>query len=244
MRIAHQISLTSMTPQLSQRLLAIADMIVPQSFVVDIGTDHALLPIYLLQTKKICTAYAVDKSSKALRQAEKNISLFLNSKQCLAIQSDGFTNLHYNNPAVICIAGMGGQTILSILQQGLEEKDAQNTQKNPIQEIIIQPNKNIPLVRKTLSQWNWFLTQETITKERNLFFITMKWIRPKESTQSNLSQREVFLGPHLLKEKSQTYMEWLQQEQNRLLTIQKHSGIHFSQEHQRLLGWIQEALLT
>ncbi len=68
-----------MLPQLSQRLLTIANMVSQDSFVVDIGTDHGLLPIYLLCSDRVSKAYAVDKSPKALLQAKKKTSLYFQS---------------------------------------------------------------------------------------------------------------------------------------------------------------------
>ena len=65
-----------MLPQLSHRLLTIANMISQDSFVIDIGTDHGLLPIFLICSGRVHEAYAVDKSSQALQQAKKNISRF------------------------------------------------------------------------------------------------------------------------------------------------------------------------
>ena len=84
-------------------------------------------------------AYAVDKSPKALQQAKKNISRFSINNHCRAIQSDGFVNLHYTKKATVCLAGMGGQTMVSILQRGLDTK---YQSCHPIHEIIVQPNKS------------------------------------------------------------------------------------------------------
>ena len=54
-------------------------MVLQDPFVVDIGTDHGLLPVYLLCSGKSHEAYAVDKSPKALQQAKKNILSIFNS---------------------------------------------------------------------------------------------------------------------------------------------------------------------
>lgn len=239
-RIAHPKSLPNMLPQLSQRLLTIANMVSQDSFVVDIGTDHGLLPVYLLCSGKSREAYAVDKSPKALQQAKKNISRFSIHHHCRAIQSDGFVHLRYTKPATVCLAGMGGQTMVSILQRGLDPK---YQSCHPIHEIIVQPNKNAPLLRKKMSQWKWFLTSETIIKERDLFYITMKWSRQPLDEDKVLSPQEMFLGSSFLtKETSQIYIEWLQHEKKYLLAVQKRAGVHFPSYHKQHLKWIEEKL--
>ena len=229
-----------MLPQLSQRLLTIANMVSPTAFVVDIGTDHGLLPIFLLCSKKVDKACAVDKSPKALLQAKKNISRFSVSQNCIAVQSDGFVNLNYQDPATICLSGMGGHTMISILQRGL---DTRYEIHHPIREIIMQPNKSALLVRQTMSHWKWFLTSETLTKERNLFYVTMKWSKQPVKEQAELSPKEMFLGSSFLtKEKSQTYLEWLQHERKYLIAIQKQAGTHLPPHHKQHLEWIEEEL--
>ena len=62
--------------KLSKRLSEIADMINNKNVLLDVGCDHALLDIYLLQNKKIKKAIACDITKGALNQAEKNIKLY------------------------------------------------------------------------------------------------------------------------------------------------------------------------
>ena len=239
-RIAHQKSLPNMLPQLSQRLLTIANMVSQDAFVVDIGTDHGLLPIFLIRTGRVHEAYAVDKSPKALLRAKKNISRFLVTQNCSAIQSDGFVNLNYNKPATICLAGMGGYTMVSILERGLETK---YKTCHPIHEVIMQPNKSALLVRRKMSQWNWFLTSETLIKERNSFYTTMKWSPKPIEGSKELTHKEMFLGSTFLtQEKSPTYIEWLRHEKTYLIAIQKRASIHFPSHHKQHLAWIEEEL--
>ena len=222
-----------MQPQLSQRLLTIAHLVSPNSFCIDIGTDHALLPIYLLKTQNISIAYAVDKNKKPLQQAQKNIDQFLLSQKCLVYQSNGFCHLTYTIPATICMAGMGGHTIQNILEgRGTD-------QEHPIRELILQPNDNIAMLRKYLWGQNWRLVTETIIKENHRFFITMKWIpQPKEVLPQQYSPEDVSLGLLLRQTKSDIFLEWLHQEKQRLLDIQRKAGIHFLKEQQDYLQHI------
>ena len=58
--------------KLSKRLLHLADM-VTYPILADVGTDHAYLPIYLLQSGKIRRAYAMDIKDGPLRAAKEHI---------------------------------------------------------------------------------------------------------------------------------------------------------------------------
>ena len=59
---------------LSKRLLCCSEM-VQGSVACDIGTDHAWLPIYLVQSGKCERAYACDIAEGPLSFARKNLSL-------------------------------------------------------------------------------------------------------------------------------------------------------------------------
>ena len=46
--------------RLSARLQAIAEMVEPGSYLADVGSDHALLPIHLVESGKISWAMAIE----------------------------------------------------------------------------------------------------------------------------------------------------------------------------------------
>lgn len=62
-----------MKTTLSKRLLAVAGFVTPGSRVADIGTDHAFVPIYLMEHKIVPSALAMDIGKGPLLAA-RNIS--------------------------------------------------------------------------------------------------------------------------------------------------------------------------
>ena len=56
--------------ELSKRLQAVADLVTAHYKLADIGTDHAYIPIYLTQQKKITEAVALDVNEGPLQRAE------------------------------------------------------------------------------------------------------------------------------------------------------------------------------
>ena len=80
--------------KISKRLNTIADMIEPNSRVIDVGCDHGLLSIYL-DLEKNCSCLASDVNSNALESAKSNIVKY-NSKNVETYLTDGIDNIDIN----------------------------------------------------------------------------------------------------------------------------------------------------
>ena len=101
---------------LSKRLQRIASFIPDNVYLLDVGCDHALLDIYLMQTRKNIKIIASDINPNPLKIAQANLNKYnLNNKIELK-QMNGLDNI---NPDINClvIAGMGGILITDIIQQ-------------------------------------------------------------------------------------------------------------------------------
>lgn len=59
--------------QISERLRAVAGMVSPGCRLADVGTDHAYIPIYLMQNGVIPQAVAMDINQGPLLRATENI---------------------------------------------------------------------------------------------------------------------------------------------------------------------------
>jgi tRNA (adenine22-N1)-methyltransferase len=103
--------------QLTPRLLTAASFIRPGDRVLDIGTDHARLPVYLIERGLCASVTATDAAQGPLNRAartvrahrlEKIIPLLLNDG------AEGLDPLHYDT---VTITGMGGDAILSIIRK-------------------------------------------------------------------------------------------------------------------------------
>ncbi len=100
--------------------------------VADIGTDHAYLPLWLLESGKIRSAVAADIKKGPLARAEKNIKRQSAGDKIALRLSDGLKNISPNEADDIVIAGMGGEVIAGILS-GCEWI------KNRDKRLILQP---------------------------------------------------------------------------------------------------------
>lgn len=100
---------------LDQRLACVASLVRPGSRLADIGTDHALLPVWLVG-KGICPgAIAADLREGPLRAAERTIQKAGLEERIEVRLGDGLSPVGADEADDIVIAGMGGETIAAIL---------------------------------------------------------------------------------------------------------------------------------
>ena len=187
--------------KISKRLLSLADFISKEDELVDVGCDHGLLSIYLIENKLCKRVIASDINQNALNNAIENIK-----KKNLNIEtilSDGIDNIDITNINTLIISGMGTSTILHILKD--------NSKLNSINKIIIQSNNEHEVLRKEMNNKNYYLKEEKILKDKNKWYITMYFIKSNKKNTKN----EIEYG-YL---NNQEYIKFLLNKYNELLKI-------------------------
>ena len=135
-----------------------ASMVTTGGILADIGTDHAYVPIALVQRQKIKGAIAMDINEGPLARAQEHIRAARLEEYIQTRLSDGAEALLPNEADSILIAGMGGELILHILTEG---ESVCSTAK----ELILQPQSEIHKVREYLRQHQYKIEDEDISKE-------------------------------------------------------------------------------
>lgn len=125
---------------LNERLATIAKYVVPNSIVVDVGTDHALLPIFLIENNLACQIIGIEINQGPFLKAKKNVANLGLEKEIVLRQGDGLQPVINEQVDVVVIAGMGGKSIIEILKRGAK------LLKN-VKRIILQPMNGCELVR-------------------------------------------------------------------------------------------------
>ena len=144
--------------ELSKRLQAVADLVTAHYKLADIGTDHAYIPIYLTQQKKITEAVALDVNEGPLQRAEEHIRENGLEAEIETRLSNGFQALQPGEVQSAVIAGMGGGLVIRILTEGEEVV-------RKLEECILQPQSEIEKVRAFLLEKGYeFLEEDTEVK--------------------------------------------------------------------------------
>jgi len=203
--------------KLSRRLQAIFDLVPPVEVVADIGTDHALLPITLVQRGVSLRAIASDLKPGPLERAREQVQ-----KAGLVAQIDlrlgeGLSPLAPGEAGAIILAGMGGYTIIDVLNGGGSVLKYRPS-------LILQPNGREREVRQWLAMSGWQIVAERLVKEGAHFYQVLQATRGSMA----LSPAEAELGPVILKENPPLLKAYLAQ---RLRLYQRNlSGLACSRE--------------
>jgi len=149
--------------KLGERLLAIAAFVPVGARMADIGTDHAYLPIYLLQKKHIISAVAGEVNKGPFSSAQEAIkSVGLQDEISLRL-GNGLDVLSPGEVDVAVIAGMGGATIIDILH-------GRPQVTRSLGQLILQPMIAASLVRRWLFENNWCISDEALVKEEGRLY--------------------------------------------------------------------------
>src|SRR5690606_5290727 len=106
---------------ITPRIRALASY-VPEStrVFVDIGTNHAILPIAVLQAERAMRCIGVDRSAHALSEGERRLRRSARFRPIELRLGDGLSVVTADEVDVICIAGMGPALMVRILRDGLD----------------------------------------------------------------------------------------------------------------------------
>lgn len=144
---------------ISERLKVIAAQ-VKYRYIVDIGTDHGYVPIYLYQLGKIDYALASDISKDSLQKASENIKQYMLDNKIKTLLSNGFSNIDKIVDTAV-IAGMGGNLIINILKDNYV---------NNLKQIVLQPQLDIYNVRKFIHLIGFRIDNEQMIVEQNKYY--------------------------------------------------------------------------
>lgn len=184
-------------PLLSPRLMKVAQSVPHCNRVIDIGTDHAFIPIVLLSMGRCSEAVASDIHKGPAMRAQDHIHRYHLDEKITVQVADGLGKLKPGQDDCVIIAGMGGYEILTIL--GREPVKARK--------IILQPQKSLRELRLFLSEKGYQIEQEEIVREKDHFYIVMSVFYNGEPYDLNLTQLEI--GPCILKNRPEYFNDYL-----------------------------------
>lgn len=128
---------------ISDRLQMVASLVEACDCLADVGCDHGYLSIWLLREQVAKSAICMDLRPGPLAKAKENLAFFHMDSRAETRLSDGLAELSEQEADTLVIAGMGGELTKRILL-------AKPEVTAHFRQMILQPQSDIPEVRKTV----------------------------------------------------------------------------------------------
>ncbi|MCK8617009.1 class I SAM-dependent methyltransferase [Fructobacillus sp. M158] len=194
--------------KLSPRLQAVADLVETKQKVADIGSDHAYLATYLVESDRVAEAIVGEVAKGPLDNAKKTVANSGLSTKIDCRLADGLFALTAEDKVeTVVIAGMGGLLIKKILND--------NRALGPFQQLVLQPNTDQDALRAWLVANGYRISQEQLVEEQPHRYE----IIVAKPGQEELSDADRIFGPILRKEAGPVFQAKWQHEQARLQLV-------------------------
>ncbi|MDG5786565.1 tRNA (adenine(22)-N(1))-methyltransferase TrmK [Evansella sp. AB-P1] len=201
--------------QLSNRLEKVASFIKKDAIVADIGSDHGYLPVFLVKQGIAKEAIAGEVNEGPLKAAATQVKRNGLEGKIKTKLGDGLKVLTGEKVDTVVIAGMGGPLISKILAEG-------NDYLQNVNRLILQPNIAADHIRRWLIENRWILLDEVIMNEDNHIYEILVAERGDPFVPYSADQdKELWLGPYLLKEKNKAFVEKWRKELQQLENIKE-----------------------
>lgn len=204
--------------KIAPRLKQLASMVDQHSTLVDIGSNHGQLPLYLKANGHLGAIYATEYSVDSFDA----LQYFLSESEIPCYQADGLHHLPKDVSTVV-IAGMGGLLILSILKQ--------LTFHPQVDTLILGPQKDLFALRQGLMDFGFYIVDEHMVEDKGHFYPLIKAIKGLHQ----YSLVELTLGPMLIKQRSPVFINYLHHFLKSLEQKQR-----WTEEEHTLKAWIDQ----
>ncbi len=152
--------------KLTPRLQCIAEHVPVGAALADVGTDHAYLPLYLLQQNRVSHVIGSDLRAGPLARARENAQAFGLDGQLALRLAAGLDAVAPQECNVISIAGMGGETIAEILTAAPWTAEGAHT-------LLLQPMTRIAGLRRFLRIHGYRICAEYVCQEDRRFYVVL-----------------------------------------------------------------------
>ena len=134
----------------------------PCESFADIGCDHGYCTQYMLKFGLCKRAVISDISEKCLDKAKTLLSAYIKGGIVTAVCCNGLSQIDKNTEQIL-IAGMGGEEIINIFKSSFIPRN-----------FVLQPMKNVPLVREYLIGCGAEITTDEYFESGGKFYSVIK----------------------------------------------------------------------
>lgn len=211
---------------LSDRMKAVADLVLPCACIADIGCDHGYVAIELIRNNTCKKAIAMDINRGPLERAKGNIR---NCGMQDAIEtrlSNGAAALSVKEADGIICAGMGGRLVISILEES-------KTVVREMKQLVLQPQSELDEVRKYLRKNGYQIEAEDMILEDGKYYPMMRALPISDETKicaeesEKITRVQDLYGPKLLQKAHPTlkrYLLWQKETLENIMGNLKRAG--------------------
>lgn len=194
---------------LDNRLKRITDFIPSDSYILDVGCDHALLDIYLALNRKNVKLIASDINENPLKIAKENIKKYNLEDKITLEKADGVSKINDEVDTVV-IAGMGTSTINDIINNDLEKL------KN-VKKIIISSHTSSFELRENMNKKGFKIIDEAVVFDKGKYYEIIVYSNGYEK----LSKLDKKYGPIISKRKDEITKAYFNERYLKLIEIYK-----------------------
>lgn len=205
--------------KLSPRLQTVVSFVEMGSRIADIGTDHGYVPIYLIENHIAASALAMDIRKGPLERAESHIRRYGLEDRIETRLSDGLKALAAGEADTVVVAGMGGELIIHILEEGRQVWET-------VRHWILSPQSEPQKVRKYLEENGFAIRDEAMLIDEGKYYTVISAAGPGAAGVSEhtghggcLTEAQCLYGPILIRKKDPVLKEYLEKEKQTLKSI-------------------------
>lgn len=152
--------------------------------MADIGTDHAYLPAFLIETGAVPRAIAGDVMAGPLEAARQTVTEAGLLDQIELRLGDGLQVLRPGEVTTVTLCGMGGALMAQLLAAVSLES---------IKRLVLQPMESPERLRGWLTSNGWRIVHEELVEDAGRIYVVLA----AERGEQQLSPDELLIGPLL-----------------------------------------------
>lgn len=217
--------------ELPSRLAAIAELVLADRPMADIGTDHGRLPAALIAAGRVPSAIGVDLRPGPLAQAGRSVQRVGSTLELRL--GEGLQPLREAEVATIVIAGMGGPLIGEILRRG-------RRQLRGVARLVLQPNQAAERVRDAIEALAWHLVAERWVEDRGRLYPILV---AQPGARAPLAEIDRIQGPLLRAQGGALHQAWLASERERygaaILSARAGGAVQALLDLERRSAWLR-----
>lgn len=188
--------------KINDRLMTAIPFVREDRRFADIGTDHAYLPIFLINNGSIHSAIAADINKGPLDKALENIKKYSLEDKVSTVLCDGLTKIDPTLVDDIAIFGMGGELIVKIIDEASWLRDVCADKR-----LILQPMTHPEKLREYLSENGYRIIGETLSLDRGKIYQTI--CAEYDGMSRKFDTFTLFFGEHIIMQGGELFNELL-----------------------------------